>query len=406
MSLEFEKLSPAIDDMVRQTGRRRKQQEGQHNEALARLRRFATSWESVRNAVMQADELLDKKRYRAAMPLHDSFPIDAGIPASAPPSKATILACDGSQIVPDRHAPFPYYLINTGLIAYYHGSGLAPDEFSTPKIEYPRDEEREEEDLFTTNSALVGLYRDKLEMESLAETLSEVQTRDGPTLAILDQRLLYWPTSGIPQRDGDEVTRSWWDSMNAIREQNAWLAGYIDRPGKRSVLTMLHTMDIREPGFKLDNLLDAPLFKQLADIDLYESILEVGERSVVFKDVSKLNMQFKNYKKNNEVCFFFLRTGEGERQLARVDIPMWVAENEETVAAVHALIFDQCQILGKYPYVITRADEIAVVSHREQEELEHRIALRLAEQGIDVQMTSKQQSKEFARSGKTRQERI
>jgi hypothetical protein len=85
---------------------------------------------------------------------------------------------------------------------------------------------------------------------------------------------------------------------------------------------------------------------------------------------------------------------------------MWVAQDEEAVSAVHALIFDQCQILGLYPYVITRADEIAVVGRRDQEELEHRIALRLAEKGIDTQMTSKQQSKQFARSGKTRHERI
>ena len=107
-----------------------------------------------------------------------------------------------------------------------------------------------------------------------------------------------------------------------------------------------------------------------------------------------------------EANFIYLRTGEGNRQLARVDIPMWVARDEETVSEVHALIYDQCQILGSYPYVITRADEIAVVGRRDQEELEHRIALRLAEQGIDAQMTSKQQSKDFARSSKTRHERI
>ncbi len=75
---------------------------------------------------------------------------------------------------------------------------------------------------------------------------------------------------------------------------------------------------------------------------------------------------------------------------------------KRALSAVHALIFDQCQILGSYPYVITRADEIAVVGRREQEELEHRIALRLAEKGVETRMTSKQQSKQFARSSKTR----
>ena len=38
----------------------------------------------------------------------------AAIPAPPPPEAATIIATDGSQILPDRHAPFLYYLINIG----------------------------------------------------------------------------------------------------------------------------------------------------------------------------------------------------------------------------------------------------------------------------------------------------
>jgi hypothetical protein len=144
----------------------------------------------------------------------------------------------------------------------------------------------------------------------------------------------------------------------------------------------------------------------LTDIDLYELFLQPGDRSAVFAEISQHNSAFRRRDPENEVCFFYLRTGEGKGQLARVDIPMWVARDETTVSAVHALIYDQCQILGNYPYVITRADEIAVVGKRDQEELENRIALRLAEQGIDTTMTSKQQSKDYARASKTRHEGI
>lgn len=406
MTLEFEKLAPAVDDMVKQTGRRRRQQEEQLRDAQARLAADAASWTLIDAAIGRALDRGDQKYYRAARPLHNSHSLNSGIPALKPPPQATIIACDGSQIVPDRHAPFLYYLINIGLIAYYHGSGLPPDIFSEPILEFPRESERDEEDAFTLNSGLVNLRRDRLEIKSLANTLSQTKTQSGPKLAILDQRLLYWPAGGLPGRESHKVVEEWQTSMKEIRDKEAWLAGFIDRPGKRSILTMLHTLDINQPAFKVSDLYNAPLFNRLTDIDLFAPLLKPGDRSPVFVEISQHNSSFRERDKEIEVCFFYLRTGEGERQLARVDIPMWVARDEEQVAAVHALIYDQCQILGQYPYVITRADEIAVVGRREQEELEHRIALRLAEQGIDTQMTSKQQSKEFARSSKTRHERI
>ena len=406
MTLEFEKLAPAVEDMVRQTSQRRGEQREQLREAQGRLARNANAWDLIASAVDLALEKGDQKYYRAARPLHNSLPLNAGIPPATPPAQATIVACDGSQIVPDRHAPFLYYLINIGLIAYYHGSGLPPDIFSDPILKYPRELERDEDDDFTLNSALVSLWRDQYEIESLAETLSKTKQMAGPSLAILDQRLLYWPAGGLPGRESLNVVEAWQESMATIRQNGAWLAGFIDRPGKRSVLAMLHTLDILQPRFKVSDLYNAPLFNRLTDIDLFAPLLKLGERSPVFVEISQHNSSFRDKDEENEVCFFYLRTGEGDRQLARVDIPMWVARDEEDVAAVHALIYDQCQILGYYPYVITRADEIAVVGRRDQEELEHRIALRLAEQGLDTQMTSKQQSKQFARSGKTRHERI
>lgn len=402
MALDFEKLATAVADMVQQTSRRRGQQEGQLQEAKARLQTNAASWDLISNAVEQALERGEQRSYRAAVPLYDSQALDSGLAAPPAPPRATILACDGSQIVPDRHAPFLYYLINTGLIAYYHGSGEPPDVFSEPELVFPREDEREEDDIFTVNSGVVGLRRDRFEINALSKTLPKTRSFGGPKLAVLDQRLLYWPASGLPERDSEEAIREWQVSMSAIRDAGGWLAGFIDRPGKRSVLSMLHTLDIMQPGFDVKELYRKPKYHLLSDVDLYALFLAPGERSAVFREVSQLNTRFRNEDENNEVCFFYLRTGDGEGELARVDIPMWVAEKEETVATVHALIYDQCQILGRYPYAITRADEVAVVGRREREELEQRIASGLAQKGIYAHVTSKQLSKNLARSEKGR----
>ncbi len=404
MTLEFEQLSPSLDSMAQELSQRQDQQKIQLELMHERLTAHASSWQEIDDKIERVVALADEKYYRAAIPLHQSHPLNQGISPSQPPSQATIIASDGSQIVPDRHAPFLYFLINIGTIAYYHGSGLPPDVFSVPNLQYPGAGDLDEDDGFSLNSALVSLWRDRYEIETLEAAVEKAQPHPGPRLAVLDQRLLYWPASGLPGREGQKVVEAWQQAMTRIRESGAWLAGYIDRPGKRSVLTMLHSLDIDQPDFKINKLYRSAPYAGLSDVDLYDIVLAPGERSPVFRDISQHNNSFRGRDKSNEVCFFYLRTGTGNRALARVDIPLWVARDETIVTAVHALIYDQCKILGSYPYVITRADEIAVVNRRDQEELENRIALRLADLGINPQMTSKQQSKELARGGKTRHE--
>ncbi|MEM7332964.1 MAG: DNA double-strand break repair nuclease NurA, partial [Chloroflexota bacterium] len=93
-----------------------------------------------------------------------------------------------------------------------------------------------------------------------------------------------------------------------------------------------------------------------------------------------------------------------DRQIARVDIPRWVADDAEAVTAVHSLIVSQCQIMGDYPYVIARADEMAVVGRQDAAELNFMLDVIMDRHGVGSELTAKAGSKELARSGKTRHE--
>jgi hypothetical protein len=118
-----------------------------------------------------------------------------------------------------------------------------------------------------------------------------------------------------------------------------------------------------------------------------------------------MEMSFANKRiePDNKVCFFYFNSGQNLDNIARVDLPQWVAQDSAAVTAIHALLYDQCCILGNYPYVITRADEVAVVQRRDQEELEFRIGRRMDEYGLDTAaITAKAQTKLFARSQKQR----
>ncbi len=397
MTLELAKLTDQLAQMAQTTARAHVLRRARLDEALATLRAHRTAWTAVAQALALAEEKADRKVYRSARPFDAQEPLDAAISPAVPPSRATLIATDGSQIMPDRHAAYLYYLINIGGIVYHHGSSQAPHTFSFPRLVYPQDEAAL--DAFNSRSGAVSIERDMGEIAELARQAQQHRQEGAPLLAVLDQRLLYWPIGSTGVADNAAVTE-WGGYMTAIRQAGALLCGYIDRPGANAVLTLLKSLTaVADPTFVWHTLGSHAATRGLTDRDLFAEFLQPGQRSKLFVNISPPNETFARQDAANEVCFFYLHAGQG---IARVDIPRWVAEDEKTVTAVHALLVDQCRILGDYPYILARADEIAVVGHRDHEELEFAIELQMQKQGVRSAPTAKQGGKNLARGGKQR----
>lgn len=403
MTLEIEKLHPSLDQMAQAAAGRQRNRRYFVDELLAVLETFATNWTAIEQALVLAGARADEKHYRSARPFDQTDPLNAAIDAPTPPSQATIIATDGSQIMPDRHAAHLYYLINIGGIVYYHGSGMPPAPFSNPELHFPHDD-RELAD-FITSSGQVSVERDKREISTLADYAWDLR-RERPLLAILDQRLLYWPIGGTDSAL-NEAVRVWLEEMTKLHASKAYLTGYIDRPMTAAVVTLLLSlMGMDDPDFDWRELGKRSASGNLSDAHLFRRILAPGQRSKVFSYVSPPNTLFAKYARTHEICFFYLNPAQHGRRIARVDIPHWVAVDEAAVNIVHALVMDQCRILGDYPYVIARADEMAVVGHQDNEELNFLIDLYMQRYGISGQLTAKQSSKGLARGGKTRHEGV
>lgn len=400
MTLEFERLTTEIHDMVRSTYQRQQEQQELVQWALDKMDAHAQDWERIERTVQLAREQLDMKLLRSARPLDHDEPLNSALHPPPPPAEATIIATDGSQILPDRHGAFLYSLVNIGIIVYFHGRGRAPVQFTEPTLDYPGRTDEE----FIDNGAIVSLHRDQAEIEMLARTVWQYagEAQDRPLLAMLDQRLLYWPAVGANDTEGSRVLNAWQRAISEVRQNGGWLAGYIVNPGKRSVLTMLRGLDFEEPGFDRSILTSRSQFPGLSDSRLFTHLLQPGQRSKIFVDVSQHNDDFSGRDPENEICFFYLNPARRGRQIARVDLPLSVARDRLAVDAVHALVDDQCGILGDYPYVLTRADEVAVVGRRDQEELNGMIANAMERYGLGGDITAKQSTKNIARAAKTR----
>ncbi len=401
MTLEFEKLIGKVDEMARIAADRKREQDQTADELRATLDKYAEEWEAIKAALALADEKADKKIYRSARPLTDNTALNAAIPAPAPPARATIIATDGSQIMPDRHAAHLYYLINIGGVIYHHGSGNAPDSFSIPELHYP--ENAKAMATFLSSSGEVSVERDLREIGTLAEKAWDHRHGQRPLLTILDQRLLYWPIGGDDDKSSTEV-RKWMSAMTKIHDSGGLLAGYIDRPMTTAVITLLKTLQGAETADSFDwkSLGKRSLTGGISDGALFSRLLKPGERSAIFTHISPRNTEFAEFDAGNQVCFFFLNPGMDGRSIARIDLPLWVAEDEDAVTAVHGLIYDQCQIIGDYPYVIARADEMAVVGRQDNQELNFMIDIKMQDYGIDISTTAKLGSKSLARGGRTR----
>ncbi len=400
MTLEIEKLTDDVEEMARNAALRLKDQELAIEIALKKLRQHRDAWHFIDQSLAVALDSVDIKRYRCARPLNEIEPLDAAIDPSPTPAQATIIATDGSQIIPDRHAPFLYSLINIGVVVYFHGRGMSPEQFTEPVLDYPEKALADEE--FADRGAIVNLRRDRAEIDVLARTAWAYREEVRPLLAIVDQRLLYWPVVGDSDENGKRVLKTWQDSMTNIRALGGLLAGYIDRPGKRSILTLIDTFDIHLPTFDKEILQGNHSWGGLTDASLFRRILGPGQRSKVFIEISHHNNTFRENDPENEICFFYLNPGQKGRGIARVDIPRSVAEDEAAVSAVHSLIYDQCNILGGYPYIITRADEQAVVSFRDKEHLDILIGNKMQQYEISSDITGKQSGKNSARGSRAR----
>lgn len=406
MTLEYEKLLPQVKKMVDSALERQEKLSSQQEQILEKLNTHADSRQELYDSLELALQRTDNKLYAARPhPAYDHEPLNQGVTLKPDdlPETAVIVGADGSQILPDRHAPFLYSLINVGVINYYHGTTQAPDTFTKPLLQFPDGRLDANEATFTSSE--VSVARDLEEIKTLSETVCDKSKQTGNiVLGLLDQRLLY--------RGETQVVYEWLAALQDVERnfkenKRTCLVGFITNPGTSVVVNMLRTLDIDlidpETGEFLldpDSLIKSNV--GITDADLFADILEPGQRSTVFTNISELNSRFAN--RGQEICFFYLNCSKSPfgKQISRIDMPSWLANEVHIVNHVHALIYSQCKF--EYPYVLTRADEIAVILQQDREYFENLIALKMGSNFALRRHSPKQAGKFDTRSGSSQYE--
>jgi hypothetical protein len=132
--------------------------------------------------------------------------------------------------------------------------------------------------------------------------------------------------------------------------------------------------------------------------DWNNPLLQPGERSAVFAFQSKAE---KDYKGVLALHFFYLNVGtENAPWPVRVEIPRWVADDLVQLDILHAVLVNQCRMLGEkpYPYLLHRAHETAVVSHEEKQQVDQMLQLEIHRNNGELDVGSyKAYAKELSR---------
>jgi len=318
---------------------------------------------------------------------------------SALPKEFSVIATDGSHIDVDRHRSTRCYLINIGAAILNYGA--SPDALldNFPQLYFG------DEDLVITpakgreqpvEGALLGIKRSVEEIKHLA-SLAKNLPRGSFALALLDGSLILWGLEAYPEFVTEELLNKGFipyleDIRKLNKDRKVALASYISFPRSTDVVNALRVALCPHEAPDCDRYCpnkakDCDKVAGVQDRELFSDLLEVGERSDLF--ISQSSIVKKQYGEQ-QVYFFYLRVGD---EIARVEIPQWVAKDEGLLNLAHALVLDQCQRGLGYPVALSEAHEKAVVTAADKEEFWQLVESLMMEEKMPTPTSAKSFSK-------------
>jgi hypothetical protein len=379
MALNFQQVFEKIRQIGFGARARQEMQDALRLHALSLLKAWADKAADL-NAKLERARQADSS-LRCAIPLDER--LDASFPEPAHQKSATLLAADGSQIAPDRHAAILFSLVNVGAIVMQTGSDQAPEIYTDSHLLF-------DDEIFTETGMLseeaIEQQRDIAERRKLLELAPDYPA---PVVALTDGPVELWGAKGAEVEDYRKNLELHKTILSQLQAKGVTVAGYVDKPSADLVIRLLEIATFTDG--KMNDIRRQHPLRGVTDRWLY-SFLPGGHRSAVFGLQSGSRL---HYTGDLALHFFYLNVGETKHPwLVRVEIPRWVANDTDKLDLLHKALLEQCKIMGAkpYPYILHRAHEIAVVKFEEKKQVEQMLELELRAAGNEIDSESNKQS--------------
>lgn len=384
MPIDYQQIYTRIKEIGASARERRKTLDKRRDDARKLLTAYDSELDLLRSKVDTAK--LADANIRCALPINE--PLASSHPAPAPVTDVTLIAADGSQINPDRHAALQFCVVNVGAIQMRMNSGEASGIFTDTELLYG------DELLpngYPMSEGLVALRRD-LKERAMLDELSKDMT--GSVVTFTDGPVELWGAKGEDVSSYDAVVEKYLGVLSRLQGRGVITAGYVDKPSADLVMRLLEIASADNEQIK--KLREFHPLRGVSDRWLYgerdNPLLPPGHRSAVF------GIQSNSEKKYTGVLalhFFYLNVGtEGHPWPVRVEIPKWVADDKPKLDLLHGVLVEQCRMMGSkpYPYLLHRAHETAVVKNEEKQQIENMLAMELRKQDEEMDQGSHKSS--------------
>ena len=334
-----------------------------------------------------------------------SEPFDTKRDLPPVPSDYALVATDGSQLDVERHGMAVCYLINIGQVFLQYGTTPSAVLQSQPALGYRDDELYISDGMrrIAIEGQLLNAKRDAQEGIVLAELSAKYLTNDLPSIALQDGTLMRWNLANADDIVQTTLLDPYLAALDQLKAQGIPVASYISRPRSPEMMGMVRMMlcpDVHvatKKGANCDRCSDVAAGRlpsctpcnDLADADIYSERLKEGQRGPIYLSMARANRALY---REHAIHFFYLRVGN---EIARVEVPQWVATDSQLCDRVHALVYDQAMRGQGYPIALARAHEQAVVKASDRRIFLDMVAQMLQKSELPALNSRKRDSKEF-----------
>ena len=388
--LDLSRLRDQLDDFQNYQAETLDRRARQRERAMDLLQEMDRRWTDVRDAVeaAQPEQLVARML---------EVPTTTGPPPERPET-VTVVATDGSQIYPDRHVEPTYFLLNVSRIALQYGTTEAPTLDTEPDLRFRDDLDVHFDDaLASMTTEVVSALRDEMELRELLHGARDASVDGRPLVALADGTLIRWMIRGMHNRVVEErLISTYTDLLQGFSADRLPLCSYISMPGNTEVVNLLR-FDADELAIE-DEVLPSgePTLSGLLDRTVFGALLDEGERSALFRSPSRIQ---REYATGIQICYFYLKVPAppGDGEIARVELPAWLADAPAQVDLVHSVVLDECRKGDGYPVALAEAHEHAVIRAPEREAFLQLMDRRLRRAGLPPTGSQKRRSKRTAR---------
>lgn len=282
----------------------------------------------------------------------------------------SVVACDGSQVMPTQHEVASCFLINIGAVVLHYGApsrailSTYPFLFHKQDEIYPLINKRR----VHIDETLVSFERGLKEL-SQARVLAEAEKDAGnKVLTLVDGSLIPFGVDRNADRLQQDLLERYAMELDAFNAAEIPVLGYISHSRSSDLINALrvwrcpypeskcqiHCASINEDEFPCSDIWP------LSDRQLFRRLLPKSARSNFFLSGSRSSLALEQ---RNRICFAYMNAGQ---ESARIEVPAWLFEDKELLEFALSSLLLQVKKGEGYPISLSEAHNLAVVRQQDR----------------------------------------